>query len=393
MSTATPASADRSASVARPRGLSLGRVRGIEIRIDPSWLLIFGLIAWSLAAGYFPRVVPGQDAVAYWAAGALAALLFFASVLLHELSHSLVARGFGMEVPSITLFLFGGVSQLRGEPKQPGHEFWIAAVGPLASFAVAALFWGIGRAFEPAGMAGAVVGYLAWINVALGVFNLLPGLPLDGGRILRAAVWRWTGSRSRASRVASVAGKGLALGLIALGALQIASGALIGGVWLVLIGFFARSLADASHRGTLLQEILEETHVEDAMVRDVVAVPPDLPVASMLEDYVVSRGHRAFPVREGERVLGVVSLDSVRRIPAERRAEALVSECMEPVAELPRAETGTPLVDALERMGGHPSERLLVFDAAGRLAGLLTQAAVARFLESRRLLQREPAPA
>lgn len=379
--------ASPSARAIGPRGFVLFRVAGIQVRIDPSWFLIFLLIAWSLSAGYFPQIEPDQHPAGYWIAGVLAALLFFASVLLHELAHSLVARAYGFEVPTITLFLFGGASQMTREPDRPGQEFWIAIVGPLTSFALGALFFALSGVIAEPPLVARVVGYLGWINVALGVFNLLPGMPLDGGRVLRAAVWHWTGSRRRASRVSSLAGQGLALGLIALGAVQIFSGALLGGIWLILIGLFARGLATASHQSTLLRHWLEGAAVEDAMVREVIAVPPDLRVARLVDDYVVGHGHRAFPVVEAGRVLGIVSLDSVRRVPASDRMEARVSECMEPIGAGARVSPDLPLLDALQAMEQHQAERLLVFDARGHLAGLLTRAGVARFLELRRLLR------
>lgn len=256
-------------------GLSLFRVAGIQVRVDPSWLLIFGLILWSLSAGYFPRAYPDSDTAGYWTAGLLSTLLFFASLLVHELSHSIMARRAGLEVPSITLFLFGGASEMTSEPDDPATEFRIAIVGPLASFALAALFWLVGSVV-PAGLPalfGAVLEYLAWINLALGVFNLLPGLPLDGGRVVRAIVWWRTGSIETGSRVASRAGQGLGLGLMVLGGLQIFGGALVGGIWLILIGLFVRGLAASSHRGLRVRQALEGLHVADVMVSEVETVP------------------------------------------------------------------------------------------------------------------------
>lgn len=226
---------DSSAAAASPaaarRGLALFRLGGIQIRIDPSWLMILALIWWSLSAGYFPRTHPEAGGAWLWAAGLLSALLFFVSLLLHELAHSLVARRAGLEVSSITLFLFGGASEMVGEPDDPRTEFRIAIVGPLTSFALAGFFWALGLAL--AGVAPdlllGMVRYLAWINLALGVFNLLPGFPLDGGSVLRALVWWRTGSLRRASGLATRAGKGLGIGLALLGGLQIFSGALVGG--------------------------------------------------------------------------------------------------------------------------------------------------------------------
>jgi Zn-dependent protease len=312
-------------------GFALFRIAGIQVRVDPSWFLIIVLIWWSLAAGYFPRLHPDAGAVATWAAGLLTALLFFASLLLHELSHCFMARRAGLEVPSITLFLFGGASEMAREPDDPDTELRIAIVGPLASFALAGLFWGASRALPAAtpDLLVGVVRYLAWINLALAVFNLLPGFPLDGGRVLRAWLWRRTGSLQRASRVATQAGKGLGAGLAVLGVLQIFSGALIGGVWLVLVGLFARGLAESSYQSLMLRQLLQEVSVGDVMVREPVTVRPDLPLDRLVEDYVLGRGFRGFPVVEEGRALGLVSVEQVKRVPPDERAGRRVADQME----------------------------------------------------------------
>ncbi|MEN8160354.1 MAG: site-2 protease family protein, partial [Myxococcota bacterium] len=277
-------------------GFPLFRVAGIQIRVDPSWFLIFLLIWWSLGAGYFPRTQPEAGALQSWAAGLLAALLFFVSLLIHELSHSLVARRAGQEVRTITLFLFGGAAEMTSEPEDPATEFRIAAVGPLASFVLAALFALTARSLPDATpeLLVGVVRYLGWVNLALGVFNLLPGFPLDGGRMLRAVLWWRTGSLRRASRVATEAGKGLGLGLAILGGLQIFAGALVGGIWLVLIGLFARGLAESSYQSLILRQLLGQVAVEDVMVRDPVCVPPDLTLARLVDEYVLGHGFRGF---------------------------------------------------------------------------------------------------
>src|SRR5690606_8379728 len=226
---ATPGRAGKAVEPGGPvtgrRGLAAFRVAGIEVRLDNSWLLIFVLVLWSLSAGYLPRIAPEASAAARWGAGLGAALLFFASLLAHELAHALVARRAGIPVPAITLFLFGGASHMEHDPREPATELRVAAAGPLTSFALAGVFAvaaaALGGRLPP--LPQALLGWLAWINLALGVFNLLPGLPLDGGRILRAAVWWRTGSIERGTRVASRAGRGLGIGVATLGALQLFS--------------------------------------------------------------------------------------------------------------------------------------------------------------------------
>jgi Zn-dependent protease len=367
-------------------GFPLFRIRGIQVRVDPSWFLIFLLIWWSLSAGYFPRIHPAASSLEVWTAGLLTALMFFLSLLLHELSHSFVARRAGLDVPSITLFLFGGASEMSREPDDPSTELRIALVGPLASFALALVFWGAG-ALLPAGTPELLVGvvrYLVWINLALGVFNLLPGFPLDGGRVLRALLWRRTGSLEHASRVATRAGKGLGLGLAILGVLQIATGALVGGIWLILVGFFARGLAESSYQGVMLRHVLAEAAVADAMVRDPLTVSPDLTLDRLVEDYILGRGLRAVPVVEGERTLGLISLEALSAVRPEARATARVRDHLEPLDEERVVVPATPLLDALAKMGRLGVQRLLVIEPGSRrLAGLLTRSGLARFVELR----------
>lgn len=386
----TPADLRKVRSVRDARGgFALFRIAGIQVRADPSWLVIFFLIWWSLAAGYFPRTQPGASVVASWMAGLAAALFFFGSLLLHELSHSLVARRFGHEVRSITLFLFGGAAEMTSEPEDPETELRIAIAGPLASFALALLFW-LGAWLLPSATPDLLVGvvrYLAWVNLALGIFNLLPGFPLDGGRILRALIWWRTGSLRRASRVATQAGKGLGIGLAVLGGIQIFSGALVGGIWLVLIGLFARGLAEASYQSLLLREQLDQVSVEDVMVREPVTVPADLTLDRFVDDYILGHGFRGFPVVEGGRTLGLISIDRVQSVPAEARARERVRDHLDPMDERQRVTPETPLLEALRKMGSLGVKRMLVMrpDSA-ELAGLLTKSGLVRFVELRQAL-------
>ncbi|MBM4286420.1 MAG: site-2 protease family protein, partial [Deltaproteobacteria bacterium] len=237
--------ASERSSSAPPQGLTLFRLAGIRVALDFSWFIVFALVLLALSAGYFPRNYPGYDQTAYWLAGLVATLLFFASVVAHEISHSLMAIRSGIHIPEITLFIFGGVARLSEEPKDPKTELKIAVVGPLCSFALAALFWTL-RVFLGGWLPDlfiAVLRYLAFINVALGIFNLVPGFPLDGGRILRALWWWRTGSLTRATKVAADLGKGFAVALMVLGALQIFAGALINGVWFLFIGLFLRGMS------------------------------------------------------------------------------------------------------------------------------------------------------
>jgi Zn-dependent protease/CBS domain-containing protein len=376
----------RAVGAARPGrrpGFSLGRLGGIEIRLDYSWLLLFGLILVSLSVGYFPRAAPGREATAYWIAGLLGTLLFFASILVHELSHAVMARRAGIPVPAITLFLLGGVSEMEEEAGTPAAEFRIAVVGPLTSFALAGLFWGVARLLPGESLATAVVLYLAFINAALGVFNLLPGFPLDGGRVLRALVWWRTGSVRRATRTAAHVGKGLALGLMVLGALQIlVAGALVGGLWLVLIGLFLRGMAEAGYQSLVLAQALEDATVADVAATDLVAVSPRTSIRELIDGYLLEHGHRAFPVVEDGVVHGLISVSELKGLPVEQREATTVRERMIPLSEQICVAPDATLRDALQQLAFAPGGRLLVM-RDGRLLGMLTRSGLARFVEIR----------
>ena len=309
--------------------IRLFRVRGIPVQIDYGWLLTFAVISWSLASGYFPRVIPELSPAAYWLQGLVAALLLFVTVFLHELSHALVALAHGMRVGGITLHIFGGVSQLESEPPSPRAELLIAAVGPLTSFVIAGLCWSIGKAL-PAGppWALALTSYLAVVNFVVGVFNLVPGFPLDGGRILRATLWAWRGSLDWATRWASRAGSTFAGLLMAVGVLRTLAGDLIGGLWLLMTGLFLHQAAQSSYHLVRVRTRLEPLRVLEIMTP---AVDADLPLresdgaaansrASAAEAVVSpadsawlaftrlanSRGRRVIVVDDG-RVIGIVS--------------------------------------------------------------------------------------
>ena len=226
--------------------MQLFRVRGIPVRIDFGWLLIVGFISWNLASGYFPYVLPSLSPAAYWVQGLAAALLLFASVLLHELAHALVAVAHGVPVGGITLHIFGGVSQLDSEPETPRAEFLIAIVGPLASFAIAGTTYALGWLVTGPAWADALVGYLAAVNLVVGVFNLLPAFPLDGGRVLHAALWAWTGRLDTATRVASRLGSAIALLMVAVGLVRAFAGDVTAGLWFALIGLFLHQAARAA---------------------------------------------------------------------------------------------------------------------------------------------------
>ena len=271
--------------------IELFRVRGIPIRLDAGWLVMFGIVTWSLAVGYFPHVLPERSSATYWVSGVIAAMLLFAALLLHELSHAFAALDQGVAVGGITLHVFGGVSQLDAEPPTPRAEALIAVVGPLTSFALAGLCLAADRLVEGSSTFHALLRYLITINLMIGVFNLVPGFPLDGGRILRAALWWWTGRLRSATRIASACGSVVAMVLVGIGAYRGLGGDVVGGVWLVLIGLFLQQAARASWQLMRVRAQLEPLRVEDVMTRapliaDVVA-PLVEAGAALRPDHVV----------------------------------------------------------------------------------------------------------
>jgi Zn-dependent protease len=296
----------------------VARVAGIPVRVDVSWFLVFALISWSLAAGYFPHMLPGLSPGAAWLQGMTASALLFLSVLAHELSHALVARRHGVRVNGIRLHVFGGVSELQAEPPSPRAELRIAAVGPLASLLIAALCYGLGRAVADVPWAIALTGYLTAVNLVLGLFNLVPGFPLDGGRLLRAMLWWWSGEEAWATHWAGRVGAAFALLLIGLGVVRAIGGEAVGGVWFVLLGLFLYQAARASTELARLRECLERRVVADVMTPLTTAVEGLAPLgrddalapgAPAWTAYLaLSRsGALRIAVVDGGRLVGVVS--------------------------------------------------------------------------------------
>jgi Zn-dependent protease/predicted transcriptional regulator len=351
--------------------LTLFHVRGIPVRVHVSWLVIYGLIAWSLAVGYFPRVLPDTPLLTHWVTGLVAALLLFVSVFLHELSHALVARRHGLGVSAITLHIFGGVSQLDDEPPSPAVEFWIAIVGPLTSFAIALVAGVAAWATRPFEVLAAILGYLAFVNGVVGAFNLVPGFPLDGGRVLRAALWKIKGDLGRATAMASRAGGAVAVLLMALGVVRGMAGDFLGGLWFVLIGVFLQQAGRASYQQLLVRRTLEPLTVRDVMTRDVVHIAADVPVARAADDVFWRHHVSSVPVVTGDRVVGILSLRQLRDLPRERWAGMAVSEVMQPIEASLTAAPGDDLWTAFQKLSTNGLGRLAVVDS-GRLVGYLS---------------------
>jgi Zn-dependent protease/CBS domain-containing protein len=373
--------------------LRLGRIAGIPVGVNWSLLLVFWLITWGLAGNQLPDQLPGHSTGAYWATATMTAVLFYASLLAHELGHALVARSKGVTVEGITLWLFGGVAKLDREATSARDELRIALVGPAVSVAVAILHGLLAVGLDAAGAHELAVGAFAWlaaINVVLALFNLVPAAPLDGGRVLRAVLWRRWGDPIRSSVVASRAGRAFGYALIVLGLFEFAAGGGVGGLWLVFLGWFLLNAARAEEQHVLLRGALGHLRVRDVMTPDPVVGPDAVTVEAFLEEHVLRRRYSAFPlVDAGGRLTGLVTLGRLRRVPAERRATTPVGAVACPVAEALVVRPGEPLVDVLPRLSGSEDGRALVLDG-DRLVGILSRSDVARAVELAAL--RRPAP-
>lgn len=355
---------------------------GFDVHVDASWLLLAVLIAWSLAAGVFPTAVPGLPPATYWWMGIAATVGLLFSIVFHEMSHSLVARRFNMPIRGITLFIFGGVAEMEGEATSPRGEFLMALAGPVASAVLGLLLFVLYDVTASASGAAAVAGvlwYLGYLNWVLAIFNLVPAFPLDGGRMLRAALWGWRGDPIWATRVAAGAGNGFGILLIVLGLLDVLRGDFIGGVWSFLIGMFLRGAADASYRQTLARQILGGQPVSRFMNRQPITVPPDITIRELVEDYVYRHHHKTFPVVRDGRLVGCIStaqLGSIDRAEWDRRTVADVME------RCSADNVVTPETDALEamtKMQRTGRSRLLVV-RDGQLAGILSLRDLLEFL-------------
>ncbi|TME95291.1 MAG: CBS domain-containing protein [Chloroflexi bacterium] len=367
-----------------PGSFSIGKVAGIDIAIHYTWLFAVALIAWSLAAGYYPTDVPGLGATTYWLIGLLSAVLLFASVLAHELTHSLVARMRSIRVDSITLFIFGGVSNLATEPTKPSDEFLISVVGPVSSLVLAGVFWVIAQALPEPGPAGAVASYLALVNLLLGAFNLIPGFPLDGGRVFRSLVWGATGSLRRATLLASYSGQAFGWLLILWGLLRLLTGDAFGGLWTAFIGWFLNGAAESARRDQSLDESLRGVPVSRLMDANPGQAATNMSVRDFVFQDVMDAGHRAVPVMSDGQLVGIVSMTDARRLPGEAWPSTSVEQIMTR-APLVTISPEDDLAAAIRLMAQKGLHQLPVVEN-GQLLGMISREDVLRFLQLRQEL-------
>ncbi len=383
-------------------GFKLGRIFGINIFIDWSWTFIFLLVTWNLAIGVFPQVHPGWTLALSWATAIAAALLFFGSVLAHELAHSIVAKARGLPVSRITLFLFGGVSNIEREPTSPGTEFLIAIVGPLTSLALGIIFLFLGGAsiFATGRLIGSPLSILGrldplstlllWlgpINIVLAIFNMVPGFPLDGGRVLRSIFWAITHNLRRATRWASWCGQAVAWLMILAGIsmvfgvnLPFFGTGLVGGLWLAFIGWFLNNAAVQGYRQVVLEDMLGGIEVSTLMHPNAVTVPPSITLNDLVYDYIMNSDERAFPVLDKDRLVGMVSLGDVRQIPRSEWDVTPVSKVMTPADHLAIATPNEDVTQAMNDIAAHDVRQVPVVQD-GRYLGVLRRADIIKWLQ------------
>lgn len=356
-------------------------IRGIPILVHGSWLFVYALIASTLAVGYFPATVPELSRSQHWLDGLLAAGLLFVSVLLHELAHAFVAQGYGLRVSGISLHILGGVSELEDEPPSPRAEFLIAIAGPFTSLAIAGVLWVLGgTGYVRGGSVGAILGYLLLVNVAVGVFNMLPGFPLDGGRVLRALVWKWKGDIVQATYVASRVGTLVAAALIGFGILRGLDGSVVSGLWLSVIGVFLHRAARWSAQQTALREALRDLRVDDVMRTDVVTVPVYATAASVADAFWRHHVTSIVVIDAAGAPRGIITVDGLRALPRDRWPLTRVAEVMRPLDADLTVRPGDSAVRALDRGTRSGLGHVVVTDDAGRLVGWVSIEDISRAL-------------
>jgi Zn-dependent protease/CBS domain-containing protein len=365
--------------------LSLGRIAGIRVGLNWSLVVVMLLLAWSLAAGFFPSEVPGLPPAWYWVAGITAAIVFLAALLAHELAHSVVAQRSGVRVEGITLWLFGGVSRLSGEAHSARTEALITLVGPATSLVLGGLFLLLGSALPGGHQPRLLFVTLTWlgtVNLVLGLFNLIPAAPLDGGRLLRALVWAWTGDRLRATTIASRAGVGFGLLLIAFGLFTFfAARSPIAGLWAVFLGWFLLSAARSEESSALVRRALAGVRVADVMTPHPIEAPEEISVEDLLHRFILGHRHSTFPVHDQRGDLtGLVTIGAVKTVRPEARPSTPVRSIACPRDQVPTAGPDESLASLLERMGGCGDGRALVLED-GRLVGLVSPSDISRAVQ------------
>ena len=373
------------------KAVSLFNISGFKVKVDASWLLIAFLVAWSLATGFFPVEQRGLSARAYWFMGVAGALGLFISIVIHEFTHSLVARRYGMPIEGITLFIFGGVAEMSEAPANPRAEFFMAVVGPVASILLGALFFGLAvlsiALAAPAPVRG-VLRYFAYLNGLLAVFNLLPAFPLDGGRVFRSILWGITGNLRAATRVATSVGSFFGVLMMAYGFWKMMSGDLVGGMWLILIGIFLQSAAQISYKQLMIRKALEGEPVRRFMNPNPATASPGMSIEDFVEASVYRYQSKMLPVVDSDLLMGCISFEQIKQIPREEWRLRLVSEVMRPCSPEIIVTPQTDAVQVLSKANRNGMSEFLVVDG-GRLVGMVSLKDLLKFLSLKMELEED----
>jgi Zn-dependent protease/CBS domain-containing protein len=361
------------------KSIKLFRISGIPIGLHPSWFFIFLFLTYSLANGYFANRAAELPFAGIWALGLATSLLFFASVLAHELGHAFVALRNNIPVKSISLFFLGGVAEIDREPSSPGEEFRIAIAGPMVSLALALVFNSLAQVSGDLSYLGSAFSYLGRVNLLLGVFNLIPGFPMDGGRILRAAIWQYTGDHYRATQTASFTGRLVAFGFIGYGVFSIFTGNLMGGIWMGFIGLFLLNLAGSASAQAKLQHRLQGINVDQVMSRNYPSVPGETTLEQLVLDRLGDNSQGAFLVIDHEKPPGILTLREITRVPRHMWSRIKASEVMKPWERTDQISPDTPVITALERMERDDMRLLPVVDGL-QVLGILSREQVRHYL-------------
>lgn len=365
--------------------IPLGRILGIPLVLDYSWFLAFALLTTLMALGYYPAEFKNWPTAEYWIMGAATAAMLFVSVVLHELGHSAVALHYKIPVRNITLMVFGGISQIDAEPPTAAAQFWLSITGPVVSLVLAALFSLLGLPLAGVVPLAALCEYLAYINIVLGVFNLIPGFPLDGGGIFRSIVWRVTGSMQRATLIAANLGRFIAFLFIMFGVWRILGGNLLGGMWVALIGWFLESAARGQTQQLSIQKMLAGRKVSQAINRHYTAIPDTTSLQSLVDDHILGGARRSLVVRRGGAVLGLLTLHSVQNVARSKWATTTAAEVMIPIGQTKHVQPDTELWAAVEEMDRDGVNQLPVL-TDGHLVGMLSREDVVTYLRTLRQL-------
>ncbi len=347
---------------------------GFKVSLDLSWFFLLILVSWSLARGFFPQHYGGLSILTYWLMGVSSVLLLFASIVIHEVSHSLVARRYGVSIKGITLFIFGGVAQIEDEPPSPQAEFSMAIVGPLTSILIALIFFALSKILETTNAPvpfSAVLRYLALMNGALAIFNIIPAFPLDGGRVLRSAIWNRKQDLKNATRISSRIGSLFGFVLIFMGLLFVLRRSFIGGMWWFLIGIFLSNAARSSYQQVLMHSTLEGQKVSRFMQKDIVGVPPEISIQNLVDDYIYKYHFKMFPVVAKGKLIGCVTTKLLKSIPRSEWGKGTVGDITEACTPENTVNPETDAVKVLGMMRQSGSSRLLVVEN-GKLVGIIT---------------------